>query len=562
MKFTEYVYTRPDFDQIETEFGLLLAQFAMAATVAVQQQLIDEINAIRKEFESMSALCYIRHTVDTRDENYAAEQNYFDETEPLFAGLIDKYYRALLTSRFRAELETQFGGQLFALAECKLKVFSPQVVEQLQTENKLNSEYQKLTAAAQIAFDGKTLTLPQLSPYLKSPDRSVRKAAHEAKYNFFSEQEQQFDEIYDKLVKLRHSIAKTLGYANFVELGYARMQRTDYDSVQVAKFRNQVAEHLVPLVKVMKDQQRQRLGVHQLRYYDDKLLFREGNVQPQGDLDWIVERGREMYTELAPETAEFFDFMQTNELLDLDSKPGKAPGGYCSYIHKYCAPFIYSNFNGTVDDVNVLTHEAGHAFQVFSSFHFAVPEYVGATAETAEIHSMSMEYFAWPWMAKFFNGDAEKYKYEHMTENLMFIPYGVAVDEFQHFVYMQPEATPRERKTAWRSIEKKYLPHLNYEGNAYLEQGGYWQQQMHIYVIPFYYIDYTLAQICALQFWQRSERDYPATWAAYLHLCQSGGSQPFTELLKTVNLRSPFEDGCVQSLTSDIARWLEQAAGA
>ena len=559
MKFTEYVYIRPDFDKIETEFEQLLSQFAAAETVSIQQQTIDEINAIRKEFESMSALCYIRHTIDTRDEYYEAGQNYFDETEPLFAGLIDKYYRALLSSKFRTELEEQFGAQLFALAECKLKVFSPEIVEQLQAENKLNSEYQKLTASAQIAFGGKTLTLPQLSPYLKSPDRSVRKAAHEAKYLFFSEHGQQFDEIYNKLVNLRHTIAVKLGYANFIELGYARMQRTDYDAKMVAVFRDQVAAHLVPLVTALKEQQRKRLGVDELRYYDDKLLFADGNVKPQGDLEWIVACGREMYAAMSPETAEFFDFMLTNELLDLDSKPGKAPGGYCSYIHKYCAPFIYSNFNGTVDDVNVLTHEAGHAFQVYSSFHFTVPEYVGATAETAEIHSMSMEYFAWPWMEKFFNADAEKYKFEHMTENLMFIPYGVAVDEYQHFVYAHPEATPAERKSAWRVVEKKYLPHLNYEGNDYLEQGGYWQQQMHIYAIPFYYIDYTLAQICALQFWQRSERDYKAAWAAYLQLCKSGGSQPFTALLKAVNLRSPFSDGCVQSITGDIAQWLERA---
>ena len=220
-------------------------------------------------------------------------------------------------------------------------------------------------------------------------------------------------------------------------------------------------------------------------------------------------------------------------------------------------PFIFSNFNGTSGDIDVLTHEAGHAFQVYCSKDYQIPEYHWPTYEACEIHSMSMEFFTWPWMELFFKEDTAKYRFTHLSEALLFIPYGVTVDEFQHFVYAHPEASPQDRKAAWREIEKKYLPHRDYEDNDYLERGGYWHQQGHIFGDPFYYIDYTLAQICAFQFWKRSRENRETAWADYLRLCQAGGSQSFLELVGLANLISPFEDGCIASVVKVIEDWLD-----
>jgi M3 family oligoendopeptidase len=264
-----------------------------------------------------------------------------------------------------------------------------------------------------------------------------------------------------------------------------------------------------------------------------------------------------MYDDMSPETSAFFRFMLEHELMDLASKKGKAGGGYCTYFPDYRSPYIFANFNGTTGDVDVLTHEIGHAFQMYVSRDFEVPEYYGPTLEACEIHSMSMEFFAWPWAELFFKEDADKYRFTHLSDALLFIPYGVSVDEFQHFVYEHPEATPAERKRAWRDIERAYLPHRQYEGNEYLERGGFWHQQGHIFNAPFYYIDYTLAQICALQFWKRAEEDRTKAWADYLHLCKLGGSLSFTELVREAGLRSPFEDGCVESVIGHIERSLD-----
>ncbi len=558
MKFKDYPYTRPNIDELKLKFQRLLEKFTLASSFEEQDEILVEINQLRGEFESMYQIVSIRQTIDTTDSYYEKEQEYFDEHMPIYQGLVSEFYQALVDSKFRIELEVKWGQQLFRIAELTLKTFKPEIIEDLQLENKLTTEYTKLIASAKILFEGEERNLPGLGTFLQSTDRELRKKANEAKYSFFTENEQRIDEIYDNLVKVRTSIAQKLGYSNYVELGYARMLRSDYNPEMVAHFRKQVEEQIVPVATKLRERQRQRLKLDQLLYYDEKFSFLTGNAQPQGDPKWILENGCRMYKELSPETDEFFTFMVDHELMDLVTKKGKAGGGYCTYISKYQAPFIFSNFNGTSGDVDVLTHEAGHAFQVYSSRNYTLPEYQWPTYESCEIHSMSMEFFAWPWMELFFKEAADKYRFTHLSEALLFIPYGVSVDEFQHFVYEHPEATPEERKSAWRTIERKYLPHRNYEENEYLERGGYWHQQGHIFGSPFYYIDYTLAQICAFQFWKGSQEDREKAWEDYLGLCKVGGSLSFLELVKYAHLISPFEEGCIKSIMGVIEEWLSQ----
>ncbi|MBU8877609.1 M3 family oligoendopeptidase [Bacillus sp. FJAT-29790] len=556
MNFEEFTYTRPNMDEVSKRFDSALQKFNDASTAEEQNAAMKDFNDVRNDFGTMVNLCYIRHSVDTNDEFYKAEQDYMDEIQPEVEGFVTKYYEALLNSTFRSELEGQWGSQLFALAEAQLKVFSPEIVPLLQKENKLSSEYIKLIASAKITFEGEERTLAQMEPFTESTDRDVRKKASEARFGFMAENEKELDRIYDELVHVRTEIAQKLGYKNFVELAYYRMYRTDYNAEMVAKFRDQVKEFIVPVATKLKERQRERIGVEQLKYYDEGFNFKTGNAVPKGNPDWIIENGQSMYDELSKETGEFFSYMREKQLMDLVAKKGKAGGGYCTYIENYKSPFIFSNFNGTSGDIDVLTHEAGHAFQVYSSSHYEIPEYNWPTYEACEIHSMSMEFFTWPWMEKFFQEDSEKYQFAHLSSALLFLPYGVSVDEFQHWVYENYTATPEERKQAWREIEKKYSPHKDYDGNQYLETGGFWQRQAHIYNSPFYYIDYTLAQICAFQFWKRSRENHEEAWKDYLHLCQLGGSKPFTGLVKEANLISPFEDGCVESVVGEIESWL------
>lgn len=557
LTFEAYEYQRPELQSEKKKFEQLLATFANAETVAAQTHALERINAFRNRISTMFNLVYIRASIDTNDAFYQSEKDYWDETLPSFQEMDTQFYKELLASPFRKELEEIWGRQLFAIAELELKAFSPEVMPLLQKENKLTSEYAELVASAQIAFQGKTYTLAQLGPFAQDKDRNVRKQAMEARFGFFAGHGEKFDEIYDKLVHVRHDIATTLGYKNFVELGYIRMQRVDYDADMVAAFRKQVRDHVVPIVTKFYQKQAERIGVDELKFYDEAFEYENGNAVPKGSPEWIIENGKKMYEELSSETNEFFHFMLDRHLMDLEAKKGKEAGGYCAFIEDYQSPFIFANFNGTSGDVDVLTHEAGHAFQVYSSRSIGIPEYIGPTSESAEIHSMSMEFFTWPWMELFFQDETEKYKYSHLLGCLTFLPYGVAVDEFQHLVYENPDWTPEQRKQAWRDLEKIYLPHRNYDGNAYLEAGGFWQRQGHIYEDPFYYIDYTLAQICAFQFWKRSQEDHQKAWKDYVNLCKLGGSKPFLELIASAHLNSPFEEGTVKSVVQTIDTWLE-----
>lgn len=556
MKFSQIPYTRVDMANVEERFSRLLEAFHQAASFEEQDKVMGQLNELRQEVESAREVAQIRHTINTEDPFYKEEQDYWDEAGPVYQGIISRYYAAITQSAFRSELEQKWGAQLFRIAETNLRTFSPEVVADLQEENRLASQYVALIASAKIMFEGEERTLPQLLPFQTSTDRNMRKKANEAKYEFLSKHTEELDRIYDSLVKVRDRIAKKLGFTTFVELAYARLNRTDYNAEMVANFRRQVEEQIVPVAARLVERQRERIGVDVMKYYDLAFDFATGNPTPKGSPDWIVENGKKMYEQLSPETDAFYNFMLENECLDLLSKKGKATGGYCTYMSKYKLPYIFANFNGTSGDIDVLTHEAGHAFQVYVSRGYEVPEYHFPTYEACEIHSMSMEFLTWPWMELFFEDDTAKYKFSHLSGSLLFIPYGVAVDEYQHAVYEKPEMTPAERKRTWREIERKYLPYRNYDENEFLEEGGFWQQQGHIFRDPFYYIDYTLAQICAFQFWKRAQENPEQAWSDYLTLCKEGGSKSFTELVKVAKLYSPFEDGCIQSVIGEIETWL------
>ena len=557
MKFNEYKYEHLDLKKIKKEFSELIKSFEKAENVEGQVNAFDEIIKLRNHIETMQTLVSVRHSIDTNDEFYDKENEYMDEISPILFGFTNDFYKALVNSKFKDELVQKYGKFLFDLAENTLKTFSPEIIPDAQEENRLSSKYSKLIASAKIDFDGKELNLSQMVPYTQSKDRNVRIEAAKKVAQFFAENQDEFDNIYDSLVKVRTRMAQKMGYKNFVEFGYKQLSRLEYDAKMVEGYRKQVLENIVPLHTELRERQGKRLGVDKLKFYDEAIKFNSGNADPHGSPEWILNNGKTMYKELSKETDEFFTFMTENNLLDLLSKKGKMSGGYCTYIPEHKAPFIFANFNGTSHDIDVLTHEAGHAFQVYQSRGFEVPEYLWPSYEACEIHSMSMEFLTWPWMNLFFENDTDKYKFIHLSEALLFIPYGVTVDEFQHWVYENPEATPKERREKWIEIEKKYLPTRDYGEVEELKNGIFWFRQGHIFSSPFYYIDYTLAQVCAFQFWIKSRENREKAWQDYLNLCKLGGSKPFFELMKSANLKNPFEEGTLAFVIPKIKEYLD-----
>ncbi|MFD2442826.1 M3 family oligoendopeptidase [Bacillus sp. CGMCC 1.16607] len=558
MKFNEFAYIRPDIEKVKQELGQLIEVFKGAASAKEQLVAVGKINELRKEFESAQTIAHIRHTLDTTDPFYEAEFAFFNEKSPEYESVDSQYYRALLETPFRAELEQVLGSQLFRVAESRVKIFSPDVMDLLAEENRLTSEYQKLIATAKIPFDGGERSLSQMDKYLTDPDRDVRKSAACAKYVFFNQNAEVFDEIYDKMVKVRDSIAKKLGFKSFTELAYLRWNRTGWDANSAAAFRENILKHIVPLASDLIEKQRQRIGVDRVKIYDERFQFPSGNPTPKGDPDWIVEQGRELYSELSSQTKEFYEEMTDRGLFDLVNRNGKANVGYCTYLWKQQAPFVFANFNGTSNDIRVLVHEVGHAFQAYLALkEQEQPEYFFPTMEASEIFSMSMEFFVLPWAEKFFKEDSEKHRFAQLNDSLVKLPRMCAGDEFQHEVYANPELSPQERKDLWARIEKKYMPDRDNDHIPFLHEGGMWQEIIHIYEVPFYFIDYALAQVCALEFWRMANENWSETWETYMQLCRLGGSKSFSELIEAGNLKSPFEE----STFVELKRFVEEKLG-
>ena len=557
MKFSEFKYERPNYEKYKEVFIELIKNIHDSSTYKEQKKYIENINKLRNNIESMQTICSIRNSINTEDEFYDTEKNYWDEYLPFYEELNSLFYKEIVNSKFKKDLELDYGKQFISICDYSLKVFSSNIINDLQEENKLCSEYTKLLASANIDFEGKIRNLSGLSQFMLSEDRNIRIKASKAYYNFFEENEDKFDDLFDKLVKVRTTIAKKLKFNSFVEVGYIRMMRTDYNANMVSKFRKQVLDYIVPVASELYKRQENRLGIDKLTYIDENFEFLTGNATPKGSLEDIIENAKKMYGELSKETKEFFEFMLNNNLMDLVTKKGKAAGGYCTYIPNYKSPFIFSNFNKTSDDIDVLTHEAGHAFQLYMSTWIDMPEINFPTYETCEVHSMSMEFITWPWMELFFKEESDKYKFSHLSSAIKFIPYGIVVDEFQHHIYENPNMSKEDRKKVWRDLEKKYLPHKDYENCDILERGCWWFKQGHIFKNPFYYIDYTLAQICSLQFWKRMREDFDKGWNDYINICKVGGTKSFLEVIEIGNLKSPFEDGCVKSVIGTIKKYLD-----
>lgn len=561
MKFTEFTYNRPNLDDIKVDFSDYTKQIQMADSASKALEAIKEVQALQNELSTQSELAAIRYSININDEFYIKESEFWDEFHPVISEWETDYYKAVLASPFIEDLKADIPEPFFKIIENQIKVFDASIISLLQKENKLSTEYDTLVASAQIEYNGETYNLSGLTPFMQSTDRTVRRVVSELYSNFFDTNLEAFDRIYDELVQVRHEMAIKLGFKDFVEMGYARMNRLDYDRQDVEVYRKEVLEHIVPLANYIYDRQAKRLDLDELKYYDLNLNFPSGNAKPIGTAQEVIDNAAAMYAEMSPETGEFFDLMMKHDLMDLQTKPGKQSGGYCTYIPNLNAPFIFANFNGTSGDVDVLTHEAGHAFQVYQSRWITTPEVLWPTNESAEIHSMSMEFIAWPWMESFFGDKVDKYKFSHLSDAATFLPYGVLVDHFQHVVYENPTLTPTERRMKWRELEKQYNPWKDYDDNEFYQSGGFWFKQLHIFGAPFYYIDYTLAQVCAFQFWQRSqvEKD-DSFWSDYLAICRVGGTKSFKEIVELANLKSPFEKGSLEGVTASIKDYLENVS--
>lgn len=550
-RFKDLPYDRPDFAKVKTELAAITEKMKNAASYEEAKAAYFDFESIMSDLRDAYTIVSIRHTVDTRDKFYDDENEFLSEAFPELSPYTVAFSNALYDGKFKADFEKEFGKQLLSMIELERKSFSEKNIPLQQKEAKLCNEYEKIIASAEIDFDGEKRNLYGVMKYFEDEDREVRKAAWKKYEEFFASHEKRFEEIWDELIKVRNEQGRNLGFENFIPLGYMQQGRTDYNAADVASFREQVKEELVPLCSKLYEAQAKRLNLDKVRVYDENCVFADGNATPIGNDDELVEIAREMYKDMSKETGEFIDFMIDHELLDLKNKPGKASTGYMTSILKYKAPFVFSCFNGTIGDIQVLTHELGHAFAGYEAMrNQPIADYYSESTDIAEIHSMSMEQFAYPYAEKFFGDKANKFRFQHLQEAITFVPFGVAVDEYQHIVYAHPELTPKERTAEWKKLEAKYMPWRDYDGMEFFGRGGWWYHKIHIFLYPFYYINYTLTTMGAMEFKKKMREDKTSAWNDYMNLCKVGGSKSYLETLAYANLSDPFKPGSVKKAIS------------
>jgi M3 family oligoendopeptidase len=539
----------PDFDAVAQRYRSIEKTLTDGSAVAATEAVRDW-DGLRRELETWSSITRLRFTQDTRDAAARAARERCDEYEAVLTGYDTSVKRRLARSERRDAIAQSIGRHAFRLWDNDLATYDPAIEADLVAEAKLAASYTELLAAIEVDFDGARRNLPGLDAYASNPDRSLRYGAAAAKWSAFAERGDELDRIFDELVHLRDGMARKLGFATYVGLGYARMRRVDYDRSAVERYRDAVATHVVPVGRALAERAAARLGVDAIARWDEAFLTASPPPRPDGDARFIMDEARAGFADLDPRLGSFVEMMDRRELTDLVMRPGKAGGGYCTSFPTLGVPFIFSNFNGTDGDIRVLMHELGHAFQSYSSRDLGMVDYLVPTMESAEVHSMSLEFLTWPFMERFFGENADAYRENHLADSLMFLPYGVAVDHFQHLVYDRPDATPAERHAMWKSVEARYLPWRAYGDLERPNLGAFWQGQMHIYRAPFYYIDYTLALCCALQMWVAAESDPAGTLERYVALCARGGADAFRSLLRGAQITEPFDPGALPAVVA------------
>ena len=552
-KFAELQYVRPNMEKIFARVSGDIAVLKEAKSYEEFRNAYMDYVEADTELETSKTVAHIRNTINLLDEFYEAEMVYFNSQMPKYEILKKEMGEVIVASPFKAEMEKEFGAILIQNMEAQKQLSDESIVDDQVKEAELVSRFMKTQAAATVEFKGEQIGNYGLLKIMQSTDRAERKEAFEAWAKLYEGIAPTLEEVYDGLVKVRAGMAKKLGFKSFIPMGYLRRRRFDYTEKELEVFRKQVREVVVPAAAKLYERQKEALGIDTLYYYDESIASPSGNPVPIGDKEYLVGEAQKMYRELSKESGEFFDFMMEHELFDLDSKHGKRAGGYCTTLPQYHAPFIFSNFNGTDADVNVLTHEAGHAFAGFTAAKYQkTPELCHSTSEINEIHSMSMELWTYPWMENFFGDKAEEYRKEHLADALMKIPYMLCVDEYQHKVFENPEMTTMERRAVWSGLEKIYMPWRNYAGNEFLESGAFWIKQQHIFLYPFYYVDYAMAQMGAFEFYTKMKEDRKAAWADYYKLCAAGGSMGYFDLLKYSGLHKVLEDGSVKLILKGV----------
>ena len=555
--FASLPYQRADLKSIDEQLRRARLRIRLAMKPESAIRAVADAQKALIDYEQASVLAQIRHDMQTADAFYLQEIDFYNQANPQIAQMKQAFYHAMRVSRYHHEIKEAYGEHIFRKSTFMEETIQPIVLQDIARENKLVSQYEQLMSEACVSLGGRTYSFEQLAPLLQSSDRLTRQTAWQARTDWLTKHHERLDETYDQLVRLRTRLSQKLHFENFVPVGYKRMERFDYHVSEVTVVRELVKRYIVPLTHEIRRLQKKRLGLDPMFAYDLPCLFPAGNPRTVCDPSEVPQLMANVMADISGERPSVLAQMINSGYVDDQARPGKGQGAYCQFLHEPGLPFILQNAAGTADDVFVLAHEAGHAYAAAASLpQMKILDCHQPSLDVCEIHSTAMEYLIYPYLERFFGQMAEQVSLMHMTKALLFLPYGCMVDEYQESVYQQPDMTPDQRHALWRELERVYQPDNLYDQDPFFNKGGAWQLKGHIYSDPFYYIDYVLAQLVALDIWQKSTLDHGEAFRYYNELCQLGGNATFSESLKIAGLPSPFNPDMIKRLAYTVCDYL------
>ena len=517
------------------------------------ETFIADRSSLSEVISEARARLYIDMTCHTDDEEIQKSwMQFVENVQPKLSEYSDILNRRLVEHQALDELPERFGILVKGI-KTDIAIFREENIPLSTQATKLVTEYNEICGAQMVEFDGEQKTFAQMAIYFENTDRKIREDAWKAVSERRFEDNERVSEIYDELIQIRHKMATNAGFEGFQQYMFASMHRFDYSIEDCLEFHESIETVCQPLRHRTDGERMRDLGIDSLRPWDMGVDVKgRPPLQPFNDVQEMVDGCSRIFHNMSEELGNYFDQLDANDCLDLDSRKGKAPGGYQYYLQKSRLPFIFMNAAGTQRNIETMIHEAGHAFHSFYSGHLDLIHERDSPIEFAEVASMSMELLTHPHWEEFYdNKDADRARRKHLEDIISFMPWMATIDAFQHWVYANPNHSREERAEKWLELGERFGPKVDMTGFEDIHKVS-WQRQGHLFGVPFYYVEYGIAQLGALQMWKYHRRDTQDALDRYKAGLSLGYTRGLTELFQASGLELSFSESYVGELIGEI----------
>ena len=558
MKFVPEDFDASAWENIEPYVNDLLER-KLTCSKCIETLISDSSN-LAEHISETGALLYIGMTCDTENTEKKDDfLNFVENVRPKLSEFSDKLNRRIIEHSSLENLPERYNLMIRGIVS-DIEIFRVENIPLGVEQTKLVTEAQGITGAMTVEFEGKERTFPEMRGFLESNDRTQRKEAWESMVNRWMENSEELSEIFDKLIKIRHKIALNAGFKSYTDYMFRAMHRFDYSVEDCLIFHKSIEEICMPIVKKINSERKSSFGLNKLSPWDVNEKSGSGPdiagkppLRPFETVDEMVTKLSQLFHNMSNDLGVKFDKLVEMDTLDLETRKGKAPGGYQYYLEKSRIPFIFMNAAGLQGDLETMIHESGHAFHSLYCGHLELIDERDYPIEFAEVASMSMELLTQPGWSIFYEeqNDADRAKISHLEGVVFLLPWIATIDAFQHWIYANPEHTREERKLQWISLRERFGSVMDWEGNEDFRELS-WQQQGHLFGVPFYYVEYGIAQLGALQLWQTHRKNPKKALKDYSNAMELGNTKTLPDLFAAAELELGFDAEHLNSLIGEV----------